>query len=102
MTSPTEEEGERVLTSRTCSWCHASNSVRERYCHKCGHEAQVPRLDCRCRRCLRDGAVASDQPAQITAADIEAVIARLRRQTTAKDTGACPNDERSGPASGRR
>jgi len=41
----------------TCSWCHESNEHRgdglKTYCFSCGHRADVPRVDCDCRRCRR-------------------------------------------------
>ena len=38
----------------TCSWCHERNDCTERptLCCKCGHRADLPRLECDCRRCL--------------------------------------------------
>lgn len=45
--------------SSTCSWCHTFNLLTTRYCKNCGHEAHVPRQDCRCSRCvnpIEDGA----------------------------------------------
>lgn len=42
----------RVLV--TCSWCHESNEldrVRKTYCFNCAHRADVPRIECDCRRC---------------------------------------------------
>lgn len=42
-----------VQVSASCSWCHASNPARERFCGECGHEAHVARMDCACPKCRR-------------------------------------------------
>lgn len=42
----------RFLVS--CSWCHEANKVQcgqKVYCWSCGHRADVPRVDCDCRKC---------------------------------------------------
>ena len=38
----------------TCSWCHELNEMMPgpASCNKCGHRADVPRMECDCRRCL--------------------------------------------------
>lgn len=35
----------------SCSWCHEQNPVERMMCARCGHEAQVPRGECRCFAC---------------------------------------------------
>jgi hypothetical protein len=40
----------------SCSWCHEPNEVRKGdskkvYCTICGHRADVPRVQCDCRKC---------------------------------------------------
>ena len=47
----TDAERSPVVTSRSCSWCHAMNDVAECYCRECGHAVGVPRMDCDCPRC---------------------------------------------------
>lgn len=41
--------------SVSCSWCHEPNELRpdggKVYCWSCGHRADVPRVDCDCRKC---------------------------------------------------
>ncbi len=58
-----------------CSWCHAGVASDVPLCPACGHQAHVARLACRCRRCAGEA-----QPEPITAEDIEAAIASLRRR----------------------
>jgi hypothetical protein len=59
------------------------NPVAERYCHSCGHEAHVARLDCQCPRCstARRRAAAADSPTPLGGAIVEA-LAALRRGST--------------------
>ncbi len=42
---------------QTCSWCHEENGVSNTpvYCTKCGHRADVARIDCDCERCSQIG-----------------------------------------------
>lgn len=36
----------------TCSWCHELNDVSTgRFCTRCGHRADLPRMECDCPRC---------------------------------------------------
>ncbi len=39
----------------TCSWCHEGNEkprgVLKVFCWSCGHRADVPRVQCDCRKC---------------------------------------------------
>lgn len=40
----------------TCSWCHEENEVRRGvitkvFCWSCAHRADVPRVECDCRKC---------------------------------------------------
>ena len=44
----------------TCSWCHELDEMKQgpTLCKKCGHRADLPRLECDCRRCLPVGEVA--------------------------------------------
>jgi len=78
--------GGPAQTYRSCSWCHTLNAATERYCTECGHEAHGTRRECRCPRCGRS-------PAPITAQDVEAVLAALRRrQDQAGTTGGDPHD----------
>ena len=44
--------GYRVL--RSCSWCDILNDERSERCGECGHDAQVPRMRCRCEACRMD------------------------------------------------
>lgn len=41
--------------SVTCSWCHEPNDLRKDhgkvFCWNCGHRADVPRVQCDCRKC---------------------------------------------------
>jgi hypothetical protein len=40
----------------TCSWCHEANEldrVHKTFCFSCGHRADVPRIECDCRKCRR-------------------------------------------------
>lgn len=43
-----------MITRVMCGWCHEFTRRRPgepAWCAKCGHEAGVPRLFCRCRVC---------------------------------------------------
>lgn len=42
-----------ISSSRSCSWCHTMNDVREEFCSNCGHCAHVPRRQCYCSECKR-------------------------------------------------
>jgi hypothetical protein len=39
----------------TCSWCHEPNQKPKNggklFCFNCAHRADVPRVDCDCRKC---------------------------------------------------
>ena len=39
----------------SCSWCHEPNDAslvgRKVYCWSCAHRADVPRVQCDCRKC---------------------------------------------------
>jgi hypothetical protein len=41
--------------SVSCSWCHEFNELRNDgskvYCWNCAHRADVPRVQCDCRKC---------------------------------------------------
>lgn len=41
-----------------CSWCHEANELdgRKVYCWSCGHRADVPRVECDCRKCRNERA----------------------------------------------
>ena len=43
------------MKSITCSWCHELNKLRHDggrvFCWSCGHRADVPRVQCDCRKC---------------------------------------------------
>jgi hypothetical protein len=43
--------------TRPCPWCSEQNDVpldnRKLYCWSCAHRADVPKLQCDCRRCRR-------------------------------------------------
>lgn len=64
------------MTSQTCSWCHTSNVLNHypTYC-RCGHRADLPRLDCDCPTCRG--------PARSPAPPVDAVaeLAAELRQT---------------------
>jgi hypothetical protein len=52
-----------------CSWCHEANEVkddRKVYCWSCAHRADVPRVECDCRRCRTDH-IAPDQQKRVAA-----------------------------------
>jgi hypothetical protein len=36
----------------SCSWCHELNPASAEVCANCGHDAQRPRMACRCYRCV--------------------------------------------------
>lgn len=36
----------------SCSWCNSVNSIAQRYCKTCGHEAIQPRNLCQCAKCV--------------------------------------------------
>lgn len=38
-------------TSGSCGWCHALNPPSARFCQRCGPEALVARMCCRCPGC---------------------------------------------------
>lgn len=40
-----------MRTSTMCSWCHTVNDAEQRDCVNCGHDAHVPRQQCRCAAC---------------------------------------------------
>jgi len=44
------------VTGVTCGWCHELVNVRAgglpTYCPRCGHRADVARIDCDCPRCV--------------------------------------------------
>jgi len=46
------------VVSQSCSWCHELNPVGRIYCRHCGHQAQVPRMECQCPRCQQERRVA--------------------------------------------
>lgn len=63
-----------MITSRSCSWCHTSNPSTVEQCANCGHDAHMPRMDCRCGRCdpysSADREAAAGEPeAMLRAAD---------------------------------
>ena len=46
------------MTKVMCSWCHtmvALDGDLAGRCPACGHDAGVPRIDCRCGQCQGDG-----------------------------------------------
>ena len=47
----------------SCSWCHELNEMKQgpTLCVKCGHRADIPRLECDCRSCFPVGEVARKQ-----------------------------------------
>lgn len=38
-------------TTGPCGWCHALNLTSVHFCERCGHEAHVARMRCRCLAC---------------------------------------------------
>jgi hypothetical protein len=42
-----------MLTSSSCSWCHAINQIGggTTFCKVCGHDAARARMDCACPAC---------------------------------------------------
>lgn len=40
-----------MRTTTACSWCHTMNDAEQRDCISCGHDAHVPRTQCRCSAC---------------------------------------------------
>ena len=50
---------------QSCSWCHEANELNpegKTYCWSCGHRADVPRVDCDCRKCRHE-----DRPRSVAA-----------------------------------
>lgn len=41
----------RGQISGSCGWCHTLNPTTVRFCQRCGHEAHVARMRCRCPGC---------------------------------------------------
>ena len=44
----------KVKKQISCSWCHESSDAqagRKLFCWSCGHRADVPRMECDCRKC---------------------------------------------------
>ena len=58
-----EVDVRRVIT---CSWCHEVNDRTQRpaLCKRCEHRADLPRLECDCRRCLDPRVGRSSGPAR--------------------------------------
>jgi hypothetical protein len=78
-------EPDEPRASSLCGWCHQANPTTVRACRSCGHDAQRARQLCRCERCL------TGKPVEVTAGDVEATLAWLRRrseQTTRPADGA--------------
>lgn len=44
------EQGE-VRLYKACAWCNALNEVSRHSCMRCGHDAHVATLACRCDGC---------------------------------------------------
>ena len=72
-----------MTTSTTCSWCHASTPLTDRFCQQCSHDAHLSRVSCRCPRCSRNGTATDDDihtACVTTAAEaVDAFLAELQR-----------------------
>ncbi len=44
-------DGDSWTDAESCSWCHMLNPMDRPICIGCGHEAHVPRAQCRCPVC---------------------------------------------------
>lgn len=55
------------MSGRSCSHCHEFNdqrSVTWPFCHHWGHRADLPRMDCDCRTCVREAERVNTAPEQ--------------------------------------
>jgi hypothetical protein len=101
---PDLTQGEAMLISRSCSFCHSMNPASERYCRSCGHETHVARLDCQCPRCAttrRRAAATADAPVPLGGAIAEALAALRRGDTpTPPEEDAMARTRKNPPAPG--
>jgi hypothetical protein len=54
--NPCSEEVGMAKVTVNCSWCHEPNEQKrgdtlKLFCWSCGHRADVPRVECDCRKC---------------------------------------------------
>src|SRR5581483_1450957 len=75
-TSDSDQPITIVRSRQSCSHCHEMNDAGAKFCHNCGHRADLPRLLCDCARCQPFTSSTPETPLFVGYAKLEQLVAR--------------------------